>query len=603
MRAAFTRDKNNVFHRYFVNSPINHVMDAGTVPKGDDIPTESQLPPVPSFFDKKHMAVSLAISNQVEHEHHQRSHAELASHKDKFRVQLIPDVTSRDQDGRVRTFLVTLNTANYPDEAHLPPRPDDGFKLVLRDMYVETNAAVPKTLDDNAEAAHDEHLVSELNQLYPSAANEPAIKTTPFIAELKAINLSVDPRADLRAWVDEHKDLGPGPRADEMTNVDPVTNLIVTAKRLRSHTKFQPSEQVHLYTLNVPRDPKAEDPAARYHLQARNPFLNDQGGLETDNRKIHANLNDDRMMRSVAFGFDDKDNTHRIEMDALGFLTAPALAEPHLRPSGQSVALCDDLATMNLREYRPGSETIPIVDAVRSGKAHANLVACYKDMSPDKMSAIDDICNDRHKLKIVHEPPGTGKTHLVTSLAVWTSCSQAPTQHPVDEADQPIAGPAAKVPIDKYDDLLAQGRLAPATEAPQAPQQPVAEATMKFMISATMNSNGDDIAQVVAKAAERMKITEIPERKGRQLKIVRGYCTPNEISAVPTALANVGYRIDEPVTGDGKGSDGVLHEVFVDIFEGVKKSKKSKKRQRSPYALSSHVINEINADRDRPQGA
>lgn len=258
MRAAFTRDKDNVFHRYFVNSPINHVMDAaGTVPKGDDIPTESQLPPVPSFFDKKHMTVSLALSNQVEHEHHERSHAELASHKDKFRVQLIPDMTSRDQAGRVRTFLATINTANYPDEAHLLPRPDDSFKLVLKDMYVETNEAVPKTLDDDAivssimyifkeahtkcvdlededeaaaEAAQEEHLVSELNQLYPSAANEPATKMTPFIAELKALDLSVDPRADLRAWVDEHKDLGLGPRADEMTNVDPVTNpLIVTA--------------------------------------------------------------------------------------------------------------------------------------------------------------------------------------------------------------------------------------------------------------------------------------------------------------------------------------------------------------------------------------
>lgn len=64
---------------------------------------------------------------------------------------------------------------------------------------------------------------------------------------------------------------------------------------------------------------------------------------------------------------------------------------------------------MNLREYRPGSETIPIVDAVRSGKAHANLVACYKDMSADKKRAIHNICNDRHKLKIVHAPPRGGR--------------------------------------------------------------------------------------------------------------------------------------------------------------------------------------------------
>lgn len=48
---AWQRDQGDVFKEYFKRSPIKNMMDAGTVPKGDEIPYEAQARPIDAFFD------------------------------------------------------------------------------------------------------------------------------------------------------------------------------------------------------------------------------------------------------------------------------------------------------------------------------------------------------------------------------------------------------------------------------------------------------------------------------------------------------------------------------------------------------------------------
>lgn len=601
---GWLRDGGKPWDIYYANSRSKRMLDLGTVPKGEAIPHLDQLPARNTFDHREQYTIRLAVGNQQEKEFHDRHYTKLRDCD--VPIRLIADRRSLHPTTKTPQiyFAIVDTSAAGPNVDFLLPRDGDSANFIMLGVFAKNQGAAAADMGEidnehisahirdsvhdvrkdsslDSESALYEKLQDKLNILCvrDDSGNDIAANLETLKDKLKEIRqLAKDEKKLLefirssRTWL-----APPPPEIDEDAN--PFTDPIrLCGYRVNVPSKLW-SPYTHLWRLTVPIDKRTGPLKLPLILDVRDASVDDAGKLLTP-RAFTALGKSGEANLKVKMEVIDSDKTHKAEMTALKKLSAPHTMPEDDRPSIASLDLFTDVVRGELRDVEPLKELMTDLEQLRRGK-HDNkdLQRFYKRLSRDKHNAIEYFLDNKKRIKYIHGPPGTGKSHL----ALFLTCIAVMFSPPPTNAywDRPVDLGRRLQPeeFDEEVDKFPVFRPVQLTDAPSAatPETP----RTKVLIVCGQNNPVDDLFRKFEPMWD-----SLGGRKGGkyQPKAVRLYSWKSESKDFARRFAKVGRHIQRTFDDDSTG--GILMKLLNGFSDQVDEFDREHRRTRnSSYSI------------------